>query len=242
MQEEESKDAAVAPVWVRPNEKTIEFSEKKRREMFKPFQHMDQIKLVSQPRLLAEFIFSFFNLIICLQNEIGHQFQNEVLAAVNAAGESYQETENASQLSRDNHVFLLRMGALVNEIAKWAERDETSRMGKLDWLKIDLLYVSDLQNVFCEYLQHYVAILRRENPTSTQNLIEVDGGPDGPYSFEKVMLVVRTLRLMINQAANCAFFGCLQVSIVKLDKYVRLTKNVTSLDHPVNYDKVKELE
>ena len=55
-------------------------------------------------------------------------------------------------MSRENHVFLLRMGALVNEIAKWAERDETSRMSKLDWLKIDLLYVSDLQNVFCEYL------------------------------------------------------------------------------------------
>ena len=64
MQEEESKDAAVAPLWVRPNEKTIEFSEKKRREMFKPFQHMDQIKLVSQPRLLAWSLFTDINLII----------------------------------------------------------------------------------------------------------------------------------------------------------------------------------
>lgn len=44
------------------------------------------------------------------------------------------------------------MEALVREVPKWSQRDEQSRMAKLDWMKIDLLYATDLQNLFSEYL------------------------------------------------------------------------------------------
>jgi len=70
------------------------------------------------------------------------------------------------------------MAAFVVKLAEWSERDQIYRMSKVDTLKIDFLYVSDLQNVFCEYLQHYVTILRRQ--THQGELTEKDGGADGP--------------------------------------------------------------
>lgn len=53
------------------------------------------------------------------------------------------------------------MAALVSRLAEWSTRDEVSRMSRLDTLKVDLFYVSDFQNIFCEYLSHCVTIQRR---------------------------------------------------------------------------------
>ena len=69
------------------------------------------------------------------------------------------------------------MAAFVTEIPKWTARDEHTRMARLDWMKIDLLYVTGLQNLFSEYLQHYVAMLKRD---PTEYLSAMDGGVDGP--------------------------------------------------------------
>ena len=85
-------------------------------------------------------------------------------------------------------------------------------MSKLDWLKIDLLYITDLQNVVCEYLQNYAAMMKFQVAHTEEYLTEMDGGADGPYSLANLKTVIRALRLIVNQASNCAFFGCLQVS------------------------------
>ena len=146
--------------WVPPNPHTIEFSDKKHSDMFKPFQYYDQVKL----------------------DEIGHTFQNEILSAVNEAAASASTNEDEVidgnvEVSRENKIFLRRMDALVNQMPKWATRDEQSRMAKLDWMKVDLLYITDLQNIFSEYLQHYVAMLQRD---PDEYLSAQDGGQDGP--------------------------------------------------------------
>ena len=51
------------------------------------------------------------------------------------------------------------MTAFISAISKWAEMDAKNQMSRLHFLKVDLLYIKDLQNVFCEYLQHFAAIL-----------------------------------------------------------------------------------
>lgn len=96
--------------------------------MFKPYQYMDEEKL----------------------NEIGHQFQLEILSSIDKAATSHVN-DSSSSLSEDNQIFLSRMQAFVTELNKWTKRDDSgssegTRMGmsQLDWLKIDLLYVSDL--------------------------------------------------------------------------------------------------
>lgn len=44
------------------------------------------------------------------------------------------------------------MEAFVSELNKWTTRDTGSQMSRIDFLKVDLLYLIDLQNIFCEYL------------------------------------------------------------------------------------------
>ena len=128
------------------------------------------------------------------------------------------ETAAAASISLENQIFLGRMQALVDSLAAWTKREESSQMSRLDWLKIDLLYITDLQNVICEYLQHYAAILKHKalGSPESQYLTAIDGGVDGPYSVASLRTVARTLRLLVNQASNCAFFGCLQVSAISL--------------------------
>ncbi len=37
------------------------------------------------------------------------------------------------------------------------------------------------------------------------------------YTFDKVKSVIKALRIMVGSGTNCAFFGCIQVSFLKLD-------------------------
>ena len=53
------------------------------------------------------------------------------------------------------------MTVFVAKIIEWSDRDPVTRMSKLDALKVDLLYVTDWQNLLCEYLSHFVTIYRR---------------------------------------------------------------------------------
>ena len=101
------------------------------------------------------------------------------MAAVEAAS-SDASVFNDETLSESNVIFLRRMMALVHELRTWTLRDETSKMSKIDNLKADLLYLCDLQNVICEYLQHFVAILRRPKSASETQLLQQDGGDTGP--------------------------------------------------------------
>lgn len=150
-------------LWVQPNPRTMEFSEKKHSEMFKTYKHFDSVKL----------------------DEIGHTFQHEILTAVKEAAEaitsqtaaSGKSFESGQGISLENEVFLRRMAALVSTLPAWSTQDPKTRMAKLDWMKIDLLYITDLQNLFSEYLQHYVSMLQRGQK---EYLSAVDGGPDGP--------------------------------------------------------------
>ena len=98
----ESKDEKMSCQWVAPNPRTIEFSEKKHNEMFKQFQHYDQVKL----------------------DEIGHTFQMEILNAVKEASQAFSEQNDTQMISQENQVFLERMGAFVRKIPKWVTRDE----------------------------------------------------------------------------------------------------------------------
>ena len=66
-----------------------------------------------------------------------------------------------TSLSEANQAFLRRMIVLVRELEAWTLRDEDTKMSKIDYLKADLLYLCDLQNLICEYFQHFVAILHR---------------------------------------------------------------------------------
>ena len=89
-------------------------------------------------------------------DEIGHTFQLEILTAVKEASEALFSLNVGEQsepkISLENRVFLRRMSAFVQSIPKWATREDESRMAPLDWMKIDLLYITDLQNLFSEYL------------------------------------------------------------------------------------------
>lgn len=95
-----------------------------------------------------------------------------------AVSEAAVDTTISSGLSPENSVFIRRMAALVSRMAEWSTRDEVSRMSRLDTLKVDFFYLSDFQNVFCEYISHLVTIQRRSRHQG--ELMPQDGGVDGP--------------------------------------------------------------
>lgn len=73
------------------------------------------------------------------------------------------------------------MSAFLASLSEYTERDPRGKMSKLDYLKVDLLYLHELQNVFCEYLQHFAQILLRKGSVDSDcQLIDQDGGPQGP--------------------------------------------------------------
>ena len=50
----------------------------------------------------------------------------------------------SSNLELENQIFIRRMTAFISELSKWTERDESNQMSRLNFLKVDLLYIKDL--------------------------------------------------------------------------------------------------
>ena len=136
----------------------IEFSDKFKHDLFKTYELRSQEKLVSISRKCKSY---------CIQNEIGHEIQDEILAAVENQTQPKYTLEGKTQYHK-------RMNQLAAKISELVQIDSTTASqgltdNRLTSIKFDMLYIYRVQNLFAEYFIGYTDTLDAGEFSHNQN-------------------------------------------------------------------------